>query len=96
MEQIEIKRFLLNKGIHAHLKGFDYLARALEMCQEHKYYIRELTKSLYPELGKEFGDSSTQAERAMRHALSSFPKHIKIGEFLALSLIEMEECKCLK
>lgn len=91
MEQIEIKRFLLDKGIPPHVKGFEYLMLALDMCQNDKRYLHELTKSLYRDIANKCGETTTRTERAMRHALTFLPKHITIGGFLSLSLVEMEE-----
>lgn len=94
MEQIEIKRFLLDKGIPSHVKGFEYLTQALSMCQKEKRYLYELTKSLYKDIADMNGETVTRTERALRNALSFLPKHFTIGGFLSLALIEIEEIEC--
>lgn len=91
MEQIEIKRFLLDKGIPPHIKGFEYLTQALEMCQKEKRYIHQLTKSLYKDIADINGETAARTERDLRTALSFLPRRFTIGSFLSLSLIEIEE-----
>lgn len=96
MEQIEIKRFLLDKGIPPHIKGFEYLTQALDMCQKEKRYLRELTRSLYNDIANNNGETKTRTERALRNALSFLPKHFTISGFLSLALIEIEEIESHK
>ncbi len=91
MEQIEIKRYLLDKGILPNLKGFEFLSKAIYMCQADRRLLHELTKRLYIGIAEDFNETAIRVERAMRHAISSLKPHRTIGEFLAFALFEIDE-----
>lgn len=91
MKKIEIKNYLLRKGIKSHIKGFNYMATAVELCHENKSYLRGLTTKLYPEIAKIYEDSPYKVERALRYCIESQTRHTTIGEFINLTLLEFEE-----
>lgn len=63
----EIQRVLLEMGFSAKRKGFQYLTEAIEYVLE--YGFQPLTKVVYPEVGKQFGHSWENVERALRTAV---------------------------
>ncbi|MCI9247202.1 MAG: hypothetical protein HFJ30_08905 [Clostridia bacterium] len=66
---LRITRVIQELGIPAHIKGYQYLRKAIEMAVKDMTYIDAVTKELYPAVAKEFGTTSSIVERAMRHAI---------------------------
>lgn len=91
MEEIKIERYLLNKGLQPHLKGFRYMATAIKLCQDDHSYLLNLTTKLYPTLAKLYDDTFNKTERALRTQLDYLPIHYTIGYFIGLALIELRE-----
>lgn len=56
-------------GIPAHIKGYQYLRRAIMMVVDDLDIINSITKELYPTVAKEFNTTSSRVERAIRHAI---------------------------
>lgn len=56
-------------GVPAHIKGYQYLRRAIMMTVESPELINSITKELYPSVAKAFGTTSSRVERAIRHAI---------------------------
>lgn len=67
--QKEITDILHRIGVPAHLKGYRYLQTAIEMCVHNSGVLDAVTKSLYPEIAKEFFTTASRVERAIRHAI---------------------------
>lgn len=84
-----VKLHLLSKGIKPHIKGFDYLASAIILCQNDKSYLHNLTKGLYPEIAKEYGEKPSSISRALHYVLVSSGTRMKSREFIAKTLIEL-------
>ena len=68
VEQI-ISDFMLELGIPAHLKGYQYLRTAIIMCVEDMELIGSVTKLLYPDLAKRYMTTDQKIERAIRNAI---------------------------
>ena len=74
---------LLDIGIKPNLKGFKCLRRALLITIESEKNLK-LTSDIYMQVGKEYGDSHSRVERAIRHSIetalaesqSSFAKYV--------------------
>lgn len=64
-----IKRMLLELGIPASIKGHSRLVCAISIAAEDPTAIEAITKCLYPEVAKRFGDTPPRVERAIRHAI---------------------------
>lgn len=64
-----IIEMLRRVGIPAHVKGYEYLKKAISLCQQDKSYIEAVTKQLYPTIAKEFGTTGSRVERAIRRAI---------------------------
>lgn len=67
-EQI-ISGLMLELGIPAHLKGYQYLRTAINMCAEDMELIGSVTKLLYPDLAKKYMTTDQKIERAIRNAI---------------------------
>lgn len=68
MNRSKVEDVLFSMGIPANVKGFDYIADAMEVFEEMGYQI-SVTKTLYPEIAKRNNTTSSRVERAIRHAL---------------------------
>ena len=68
VEQI-ISGLMLELGIPAHLKGYQYLRTAIIMCVEDMELIGSVTKLLYPDLAKRYMTTDQKIERAIRNAI---------------------------
>ena len=67
-EQI-ISGLMLELGIPAHLKGYQYLRTAINMCAEDMELIGSVTKLLYPDLARKYLTTDQKIERAIRNAI---------------------------
>lgn len=64
-----ISEFMLELGIPAHLRGYQYLRSAVEMCVEDMELVGSVTKLLYPDLARRYQTTDTKIERAIRNAI---------------------------
>ena len=64
-----ISGFMLELGIPAHLRGYQYLRSAVEMCAENMELVGSVTKLLYPDLAKLYKTTDQKIERAIRNAI---------------------------
>ena len=64
-----ISGLMLELGIPAHLKGYQYLRTAVSMCVEDMELIGSVTKLLYPDLAKTYATTDQKIERAIRNAI---------------------------
>ena len=55
-------------GVPAHMKGYRYLCRAVELVMEDPSLVHALTKALYPAVAREFGVPPACVERSIRSA----------------------------
>jgi two-component system, response regulator, stage 0 sporulation protein A len=60
---------LLEMGIPAQSKGYDYLIEAIRLVRENPDLIYNLTRQLYPLISGKFQVGEKSVERAMRHAI---------------------------
>lgn len=56
-------------GVPAHIKGYNYLRNAIDLCIHDDEFINSITKMLYPAVAKNFSTTSSRVERAIRHAI---------------------------
>ena len=59
----------LNMGMH--IKGYQYVKKAIELLLEDPTYMHMITKRLYVDVAKEFGTTASRVERAIRTAIDS-------------------------
>lgn len=64
-----IRRVLVELGVPSHVKGYSRLICAIRIVVEDPAIAEAITKGLYPAVAKEFGDTPTRVERAIRHAV---------------------------
>lgn len=64
-----ISGLMLELGIPAHLRGYQYLRTAVSMCVEDMELIGSVTKLLYPDLAKKYMTTDQKIERAIRNAI---------------------------
>lgn len=64
-----ISGFMLELGVPAHLRGYQYLRSAVEMCVEDMELVGSVTKLLYPDLAKMHKTTDQKIERAIRNAI---------------------------
>ena len=64
-----ISGLMLELGIPAHLKGYQYLRSAINMCVDDMELIGSVTKLLYPDLAKKYATTDQKIERAIRNGI---------------------------
>lgn len=64
-----ISDMMLELGIPAHLRGYQFLRSAVFMCVEDMELVGSVTKLLYPDLAKMYQTTDTKIERAIRNAI---------------------------
>ena len=67
MKRAKIEDTLLSMGVPAGIKGFAYIADAIQIFDERGTNI-SITKELYPAIAKKNSATPSRAERAIRHA----------------------------
>ena len=67
----EITNALLTAGISANLQGFHFLKDAITESVKQPNLLQQLTKKLYPDVGKKYGVNSAVVERSIRHAIDN-------------------------
>ncbi len=67
MNRAKIEDVLLKMGVPAGIKGFAYIADAMQIFDERGTDI-QITKELYPAIAKKNNTTPSRAERAIRHA----------------------------
>lgn len=87
----EIVNYLLKCGIRPNLKGFGYIHRAIEMTIDNGNVLPQITREIYPAIAREFNDTASRVERAIRHSIQSSYKsaYMTNGEFVAKAAIDL-------
>ena len=67
--ELEVTNILHMLGMPSHIKGFEYLRKAILMVYDDSSYLRAVTKRLYPNISVIYNSSSPRVERAIRHAI---------------------------
>ena len=65
----KISNIFINVGIPPHIKGYSFLREGVKMAVETPDIINNITKKLYPKIGKKFSTTASKVERAIRHAI---------------------------
>ncbi len=65
----QVTSIILEVGIPAHVKGYQYVRRAILMAINDPDVINGVTKIIYPTIAKEFKTTPSRVERAIRHAI---------------------------
>ncbi len=65
----KISNIFISIGIPPHIKGYQYLREGIKMTIENPSIINNVTKELYPNIGKKYDTTASKVERAIRHAI---------------------------
>ena len=65
----QVTSIILEVGIPAHVKGYQYVRRAILMAISDPEVINGVTKIIYPSIAKEFRTTPSRVERAIRHSI---------------------------
>ena len=68
--EVQISNLMRQLGIPAHLKGCQYLRKAIIMAMKDPAVMDGVTKILYPDIAKCYGTTASCVERAMRKAIA--------------------------
>lgn len=66
---MEVQQALLDLAVPAHIKGYAYTIRAIELVVNDPDLIHDVTGGIYPTIAKEFNTTASRVERAVRHAV---------------------------
>lgn len=66
---VQITRVLHKLGVPAHIKGYLYLRKSIELVIKNIELMGAVTKELYPQVADEFNTTPNRVERAIRHAI---------------------------
>lgn len=69
MVEENVTKVMLELGVPAHLRGYQYMRTAIAWCVEDMERVGSVTKLLYPELAKHYQTTSQKVERAIRNAV---------------------------
>lgn len=65
----KLSKIFILIGIPAHIKGYQYLRKAIKDVMADPILINNITKKLYPNVAVAFKSSPSKVERAIRHAI---------------------------
>lgn len=90
---MNIEKYLLKIGIQPHLKGFYFLAEAIDLVIKNHSYLKNVTKKLYVEIANNNDESIKSVIRAMTHAIRSTHSNLSITKFISKHAIEIQSIK---
>lgn len=67
--QIYVTKVMLELGMPAHLRGYQYVREAVCMSIEDMELVGSVTKLLYPEIAKKYRTTDQKVERAIRNII---------------------------
>lgn len=67
--EMDITNILLEIGIPAHIKGYQYIREGIMMSFADPNMLHYITKFLYPGIAKKYHTTSSSVERTIRHAI---------------------------
>lgn len=67
--ETQVTKIILDVGIPAHIKGYQYLRTGIMMAISDQDVLNAITKVLYPSIAKKYHTTSSRVERAIRHAI---------------------------
>ena len=66
-----MRRILVELGVPENIKGHSRLVAAICIAIRNPDSLNAITKELYPAVAKEFQDTPSRVERAIRHAIEN-------------------------
>lgn len=67
--ELDVTNLLLEIGIPAHIKGYQYIREGIMLPFYDKNMLHYITKCLYPTIAKKYKTTSSSVERTIRHAI---------------------------
>lgn len=67
--ELDVTNLLLEIGIPAHIKGYQYIREGIMLSFYDKNMLHYITKCLYPTIAKKYKTTSSSMERTIRHAI---------------------------
>ena len=67
----DMERMLSLLGVPSHLKGYQYLKTAIDLCVQSTEELDGVTKRLYPDIARVYRSSAQTVEHAIRHAIKT-------------------------
>ena len=67
--ELDVTNLLLEIGIPAHTKGYQYIREGIMLSFYDKNMLHYITKCLYPTIAKKYKTTSSSVERTIRHAI---------------------------
>ena len=67
--ELDVTNLLLEIGIQAHIKGYQYIREGIMLSFYDKNMLHYITKCLYPTIAKKYKTTSSSVERTIRHAI---------------------------
>lgn len=67
--EVDVTNLLLEIGIPAHIKGYQYIREGIMLSFYDKNMLHYITKCLYPTIAKKYKTTSSSVERTIRHAI---------------------------
>ena len=67
--ELDVTNLLLEIGIPAHIKGYQYIREGIMLSFYDKNMLHYITKCLYPPIAKKYKTTSSSVERTIRHAI---------------------------
>ena len=67
--ELDVTNLLLEIGIPAHIKGYQYIREGIMLSYYDKNMLHYITKCLYPTIAKKYKTTSSSVERTIRHAI---------------------------
>lgn len=67
--ELDVTNLLLEIGISAHIKGYQYIREGIMLSFYDKNMLHYITKCLYPTIAKKYKTTSSSVERTIRHAI---------------------------
>lgn len=67
--EIVVSDIMHQIGVPAHIKGYQYLRKAIILSVEDEEMMSSVTKVLYPTVAKSYNTTPSRVERAIRHAI---------------------------
>lgn len=73
IQEVELEKrvtgIMLDMGVPAHLKGYNYLRQAIMISGRDMEAVGSITKLLYPAIAKTYRTTNQKVERAIRNAI---------------------------
>ena len=80
--EMDIEKYLLDKGFSASFRGFDYIVDAVCMIRADQTLKKKFSKEIYPRLAKVYNVTPSAIARAMNYCIKQTNKKLTVAEFV--------------